>query len=235
AAMAGNLEIANLLLQAGANPAASWSQDECQPLHFAAMNKNLAMMKLLLDHGAPLEHRFGLCDQRSANALHQACILGHMEMVKLLLERGAQLEAWGHYGTPLGFAIHAGNVEVVRFLLEKGADANVTVPLFVLITASDAPTRATPLYVAMGLRHPRCMLVAEGRPPERWEGLPLCDRRKQLMALLMAYGASKEGVMATITQYVKPLAEAALYSEEEYLQIIAGMFKEAEEAIPEVV
>ncbi|KAK7012637.1 ankyrin repeat-containing domain protein [Favolaschia claudopus] len=233
--MAGNLEIANLLLEAGANPAASWSQDEPQPLHFAAMNKNLAMMKLLLDHGAPLEHRFGLCDRRSENALHHACTLGHMEMINLLLERGAQLEAWGHYGTPLGFAIDAGNVEVVKFLLETGADANVTVPLFVLITASDTPARATPLYIAMGLRHPRSMSVAEGRSPARWEGLPLGDKRKQLMALLMAHGATKEGAMATITQYVKPLAEAALYSEEEYLKIVAGMFKEAEEAIPEVV
>ncbi|KAK7024829.1 ankyrin repeat-containing domain protein [Favolaschia claudopus] len=248
AAKAGNLEIASMLLEAGANPAASWDQDEYEPLHLAVINEDLAMMRLLLDHGAPLDHCFG-CDGASENALHRACSLGHMEMIKLLLERGARLEARGHYGTPLGFAIRTGNVEVIRFLLEKGADANVAAPLFVLLVGGPpAPLSASLLYIVMGLRHPRSddeygrrmlMLLPQwaelqGRTPVRWEGLPLGDKRKQLMALLMAHGATKDGAMATITRHLKPLAEAALYSEEEYLQVIAGMFKEAEEAIPQV-
>ncbi|KAK7024828.1 ANK-REP-region domain-containing protein [Favolaschia claudopus] len=245
AAKARNLEIAKMLLDAGANPGASWDQEDYQPLHLAALNRDLEMMKLLLDHGAPLDDNFG-CDGPSQNALHHACSLGDMEMIKLLLERGADLEGGGHYGAPLGFAVHRRRLEVVKFLLEKGANANVTVPLFILMVGGPPlPHAATLLYIALDLRHPksdrhgrrrqrlRLQSTAEPKTPVRWEGLPLGDTQKELMAVLMAHGATKDGVMATITQHLKPLAEAALYSEAEYLQVIEGMFKEAEEAILE--
>ncbi|KAK7024831.1 ANK-REP-region domain-containing protein [Favolaschia claudopus] len=245
AAQLGNIETAKLLLDAGANPAASWDQEEYQPLHLAALNKDLPMMKLLLDHGAPVDDNFG-CDGCSENALHYACSLGDMQMIKLLLEHGqADLEASGHYGTPLGFAVHRRNIEVVKFLLEKGANANVTVPLFVLLDGGPPlPHQASLLYIALDLRHPtvdrrrrrarlRLKSRAEEKTPVRWEGLPLGKERKELMALLMAHGATKDGAMLTMTQYLDSLAEAAVYSEEGYLQVIAAMFKEAEEAILE--
>ncbi|KAF8217165.1 ankyrin repeat-containing domain protein, partial [Mycena galopus ATCC 62051] len=88
---AGNTEIATLLLNAGANMGATWDQDEHQPLHMAAMNKDLQMMKLLLDRGAPVDTLFG-CHGYRENALHYASSIGHMGMVNLLLERGANVE-----------------------------------------------------------------------------------------------------------------------------------------------
>ncbi|KAJ7031880.1 ankyrin repeat protein, partial [Mycena alexandri] len=121
AAQAQNTEIAILLLEAGANPAAPWDQMEYQPLHLATENRDLAMMKLLLDHGAPVDGVYG-CDGGSETALHNACSMGHVEIIKLLLERGANLEAHGHYGTPLGFAVHHRKLDAVRYLLDRGAD-----------------------------------------------------------------------------------------------------------------
>jgi ankyrin repeat protein len=75
AAKAGNLEIARLLLDAGADPAAKWDQDEYRALHFAAENKDLEMMKLLLNHGAPIDDTFGSGDAEKTHCT--AHVLSH--------------------------------------------------------------------------------------------------------------------------------------------------------------
>ncbi|KAF7370100.1 hypothetical protein MSAN_00640000 [Mycena sanguinolenta] len=238
AAKAGNLETARLLLDTGASPAAQWDQDEYQPLHLAVENNDVAMATLLLDRGAPIDDSFG-CDGGCETALQNACWMGHLELVKLLLGRGAALERRGHYGTALGFAVHGRSLDVVRFLLAQGADATVKKPLYVLLVGGPPlPHSGSLLYSAMGLRPP----ASERRPfrprngePVKWVGLPLSEEKKKLMALLMAHGATKDGAMKTISKHLAALAEVAQHTEEEYLDVIAGMFKEAEDAIPEVL
>ncbi|KAJ6514285.1 ankyrin repeat-containing domain protein [Mycena vitilis] len=236
AAKAGNTQITNLLLDAGADPAAEWDQDEFQPLHLATMNKDLDMMKLLLDRGSPVDASFG-CDGASESALHYACAIGNLDMVRLLLERGASIEHRGHYGSALGFAVHRQKLDVVKFLLVKGADATLTVPLFILLDGGPPqPHHANLLYNAMQLRHPVSDRFRRPRAPVgRWEGLPLSRGTKELMALLLAHGASKETAMQTITSHLAPLAKAAQHSEEEFLEVVSGMFKDAEDAIPDVM
>ncbi|KAJ7706542.1 ankyrin repeat protein, partial [Mycena metata] len=91
-------------------------------LHLAAVNRALEMMKLLLDHGAPVDGVFG-CDGASETALHCACSTGHVEMIDLLIEHGADLEAQGHYGTALGFAVHHRKLDAVRCVLGWGVEA----------------------------------------------------------------------------------------------------------------
>ncbi|KAJ7181175.1 ankyrin repeat-containing domain protein [Mycena filopes] len=234
AAAARNTEIATLLLDAGANPAAEWDQMEYQPLHLAAQNADLAMMELLLDRGAPVDGVFG-CDGGSESALHYACSRGHVEMIELLLSRGASLEGWGHYGTALGFAVHYRRLEAVKYLLERGADATVTVPLFALLDGGPPlPHNANLLYIALELRHPtgpRRLVRMKVEKPAKWGELPLGEAQKELMARLLASGASKETVMATISAHLGSLAKAALRTEEEYLEIITWMFNQAEYAM----
>jgi hypothetical protein len=240
AARAGNIESAGLLLAAGANPGAIWDQDEYQPLHLAAQNKDLEMMRLLLDHGAPIDSVYG-CDGCSESALHYACSIEHLDMITFLLGRGANLECRGHYGNALGFAVHRRNLEVVKLLLDKGADATVTVPLFVLLEGGPPlPHQANLLYIAMGLRHPTSNRGWRRRqmdhdPAPKWEGLPLSEERRNLMAILLAHGANKDTTMQTISKHLAALAKEAQHTEGDYLEIIAKMLTEAEDAIPEVL
>ncbi|KAJ6520965.1 ankyrin repeat-containing domain protein [Mycena vulgaris] len=237
AASAGQLEIVTMLLEAGADPAANWDQEVYQALHLAAENKDLPIMRLLLDHGAPINSTFG-ADGCRENALHLACKLGHMEMIALLLERGANIESRGHFGSALGFAVHWGRLDVVKLLLAEGADASVTVPLYILMAGGPPlPHKADLLYIAMNLRAPSSPLWRLGRKPgseQKWEGLPLREDQKTLMALLMEHGARKDKALATISKHLRALAEEALCTEEEYLAMVEGMLKEAEDAIPDV-
>ncbi|KAJ7752919.1 ankyrin repeat-containing domain protein [Mycena metata] len=172
---------------------------EYQPLHLAVENRDLKMMRLLLDHGAPVDGVFG-CDGGSETALHYACSLGHVEMIKLLLEHGANLEDGGHYGTALGFAVHYRNLDAVRYLLDRGADA----------TGLRAPT--TPI----------CSIL-------RWVcGIRVCGVRHGCQR------SGKEITMETIRTHLTPLAKEVQHSADEFLRIIAGMFKEAEDAVADI-
>ncbi|KAJ6582247.1 ankyrin repeat-containing domain protein, partial [Mycena capillaripes] len=238
----GNMESAQLLLEAGANPAALVSNRH-QPLHLAAMNKDLAMMKLLVEHNAPIDSNIE-DDGCSENVLPSACSMAHMEMVKFLLEGGANIEYKGHYGSALGFAVHSRSLDVVNWLLEKGADATVTVPLFIedeIGSSLPFPHNANLLYIPMGLRYPprqdvvlelRAAMPARQRP---WAPLPLNEAKKKIMAILLAHGASKETAMRTISKHVDVLAKETQYTGPEDLEVVAGMFKEAEDAIPDVL
>ncbi|KAJ7486576.1 ankyrin repeat-containing domain protein [Mycena latifolia] len=212
AAKARNLETAALLLGAGADPAAEWDQAALQPLHLAVPNDDLAMVRLLLACGAPVDDTL----------LQRECTPCRL------------LDCTGHYGAALGFAVHSRKLDVVKLLFERGADASVTVPLFALLEGGPPqPHSANLLYIALRLWHPGPQRAR--RPQPKWEGLPLGEGRKQLMALLLAHGASKETTMKTISMHLTALAKEAQHTEEEFLAVIEGMFKEAEDAIPNVV
>ncbi|KAJ6591150.1 ankyrin repeat-containing domain protein [Mycena vulgaris] len=237
AASAGNIETATLLLKAGADPSARWDDDGYQALHLAARNNDLAMIALLLDHGAPVDDLFGCDGCSEETALHFACSMGYLEVIHLLLERGADIERTGHHGSALAFAVDSRRLDVVRLLLDMGADATVTVPLFgtVLCGAPALPHQANLLYIAMDLCHPlgklsdkRKSVVRVRSPGPKWEGLPLDENQKQLMAMLLA---SKESTLATISQYLTELATAAGHTEDEYRAIVEGMLNEAEDAV----
>ncbi|KAJ7747459.1 ankyrin repeat-containing domain protein [Mycena maculata] len=245
---AGNTETALLLLQAGADPTVS-DPDQGQALRVAAIGGHVEMMKLLLDHGAPVDEHVRChyrCAGSSESALHYACSLGHLEMMELLISRGANLESIGYHGTALGFAVRSFEIDAVKLLLRKGADATVTVPLF---PGAALPPETNLLYIAMGLQHPidlhrPCIPVYPPRFKSRlapavdlpeWKGLPMSEDQQQLMALLLAHGASKVITMQTISEHLAPLALTTEYTEEEYLEVVEKMIEQAENAVPDVL
>lgn len=83
AAASGNIEIAGLLLENGANANAR-QQAGFTPLHSAAQNGQVEMALLLLEHGADVKAG----NDEGQNALDLAVANGRSEMVDLLKSRG---------------------------------------------------------------------------------------------------------------------------------------------------
>ncbi|MBI3048540.1 MAG: ankyrin repeat domain-containing protein [Acidobacteria bacterium] len=119
------------------------------PLMYAALYGDLALLRMLLDHGA---------DPNAANDLGATALMWathDVEKTRLLLERGALTEARGDDGrTPLIItASRAGSAPVVTLLLDRGARAgasagNGTTALREAANAADADVMA--LLIARG-------------------------------------------------------------------------------------
>lgn len=91
------------------------------PLHWAALQGNEALVRLLLKRRADLEAE----NPRGCTALHMAVEQGHEALVQLLLVRkkGANIRAKDKSGqTALHFAASQGNEALVHLLRKKGAN-----------------------------------------------------------------------------------------------------------------
>jgi ankyrin repeat protein len=130
AAHGGHLEAIRLLLEAGARVSTRDRADHevdrnRQPLHYAMLGKNLAVVEALLDaHANPnAESHLGV------TPLTVAIEEGNLEGVRLLLKRGANINhkpRSPHHTPPLSSAAAVGSPALVRLLLKAGADPNVT-------------------------------------------------------------------------------------------------------------
>ncbi|KXZ42210.1 hypothetical protein GPECTOR_181g256 [Gonium pectorale] len=116
------------------------------PLHLAAQNGHVDVMRVLLNVGANKDtdenllvgllccsclygtdnkvHDEGtVCTQRGNTPLHYAAENGHTEAVRALLGAGADKDAINKYvATPLYVAAENGHVEAVQVLLQAGAN-----------------------------------------------------------------------------------------------------------------
>ena len=157
AAHQDDLEIAKLLVRAGANGKAA-NRYGVTPLSLAGTNGNGAMVELLLEAGADpntalpggetvllTAARAGKVEavkallargadvhakegQRGQTALMWAAAEGHTAVVEALLSAGADFRVRLDSGfTPLLFAVREGRIGVVRALLKAGADVNETI------------------------------------------------------------------------------------------------------------
>ncbi|MBL9012772.1 MAG: ankyrin repeat domain-containing protein, partial [Myxococcales bacterium] len=114
----GQLALARLLLDRGANIDARQESSRATALIDAARAGWLEMVELLLGRGADVH----LADIIDTTALSGAARGGHADVVKRLLAAGARLAMHGDYGeSPLERAIDSGHVEIVRLFLERGA------------------------------------------------------------------------------------------------------------------
>ena len=120
----GDLKVAALLIDHGADLEAGSEINGMRPLHLAVQSGDMPMVGLLLDRGAYIEAHDGL--QRTPLLI--AANEGHMQVARLLLERGAAVD--GREGirdrTPLMMASYFGRLETVKLLVERGADVNAT-------------------------------------------------------------------------------------------------------------
>lgn len=121
ASHAGHVEVARLLLEAGAGVDIADADGET-PLILASDLGSVELVRLLLEVRADLD----TSDTDGETALILASDLGSLESVHLLLEASASVNIADEDGsTALIAASHAGHVEVVRLLLEASAGADI--------------------------------------------------------------------------------------------------------------
>ena len=155
ASRAGHVEIAELLLEASADPDKT-SVLGATPLGLACEAGCLEVARLLLDSRAELEKSSGMYDRRPLATASRA---GHVPMARFLLQARADMEgACGLSPPPLAAAFGrrgaSDHVHMVRFLLEARADAN----------RRFGPRSDTPLGIAVQICHVKiATLLLEAR------------------------------------------------------------------------
>ncbi len=125
AADRGDLEMARMLVYAGAGLEAVTRMAEYTPLHLASRAGHGAVVRALLEAGSDPA---AATASGAATALHLAAAAGDAEAVAALLEHGADVDAREERAgqTPLIFAAAQNRVEAIRALLAGGADPSLT-------------------------------------------------------------------------------------------------------------
>ena len=124
AALANDVEMAEMLLYAGANVRAATRLGAYTPLLLASKSGNGAMVETLLRAGADAN----ATTTTGATALMLSAASGSDDAVRRLLDHGADVSAMESTGgqTALMFAAAYDRHEIIGMLLEKGADPGVT-------------------------------------------------------------------------------------------------------------
>ena len=123
AALNGNLEMARMLISAGANLKAATRLGSYSPLFMAAKNGNTTVVDALLKAGADAK----AAGTTGLDALMMAATSGDAESIRLLIQRGADPNAReAERGqTALGYAASFNRVDAIQALLKNGADVNL--------------------------------------------------------------------------------------------------------------
>ena len=129
AAEAGQLEVANWLLDSGANINAKTDPQPGYPgaqtaLYLAVTAKKTDVVKLLLERGANPNHK----SSDGMSPLGEAAGGGDLDLVRLLVKYRAKVNPGGDI-PPLLAALFARHIDIVRFLVDSGAAVTVkTIP-----------------------------------------------------------------------------------------------------------
>ncbi|MFL5240713.1 MAG: ankyrin repeat domain-containing protein [Gemmataceae bacterium] len=116
AALAGEAELAAVLIRAGASPDAKEAEGHT-PLYRASMGD---VARVLLAAGAAVDVASG---PTRGTPLHQAARRGYVSVAQALLDHGATINARDAKGeTPLRRAVNCRQIEIVPLLVQHGAD-----------------------------------------------------------------------------------------------------------------
>lgn len=145
AAYRDDLEMAGILIQAGANTNAADRLKAVTPLLIASKAGNTAVIDLLLKSGADAN----LANSVGTTPLMLAAASGKVDAVKALLDRGAGVNAResARRQTAVMFASALNRDAVVRLLASRGADLNATskiVPINIDIVDEDGNSIPAP-------------------------------------------------------------------------------------------
>ncbi|KAK6855663.1 hypothetical protein PG995_007814 [Apiospora arundinis] len=116
AAANGREEVAQLLLDSGANIEAR-DNDDRTPLWMAVLSRHTSVVELLIKRGADIEAR----EEDGRTPLWATAAADLEDMGELLIENGANIEARDNFSwTPLHQAASHGNKMVVNLLIQRG-------------------------------------------------------------------------------------------------------------------
>ncbi len=121
AAAHGDVELARVLIYAGARVEAATRNGNYTPLHLASKAGSATVVKQLVEAGANVN---ATTTTGGATSLHLAAAQGNKDAIVALLDRGAKINvresAWGQ--TPLMWAAAYNRVNAIDVLIKRGAE-----------------------------------------------------------------------------------------------------------------
>ena len=128
-----DLQKSQELLQQGANLhlltgviLRRYDLEENTPLHIAAKEGSLSLIKLFIEHNTPVDVR----NRLKQTPLQWASYYGHLKIVEYLIAHNADIDAIDIDGDPsLTWAASKGEIKVVNYLITQGADPAKVSPL----------------------------------------------------------------------------------------------------------
>ncbi len=148
AAERGDLELAEMLMVAGANVNAGTRLGGYTPLHIASRHGHAAIVQALIAANADAGR---VTTTSGVLPIHLAAASHDPETVEVLLDAGVDVNAlegaWSQ--TPLIFAAAANRVEIIGLLLDAGADPSVTARVVDVVERERADKAAEKRLVAV--------------------------------------------------------------------------------------
>src|SRR6185436_12243032 len=125
AAERNDVELAEILIYAGANVSAVTRIGLYTPLHLAAKSGSAGVARALVKAGADVNVK---SDPSGATPMHLAAVTGSADVINLLADAKADVNAreaeWNQ--TPLIFAASANRAQAIAALIKRGGDPNLT-------------------------------------------------------------------------------------------------------------
>jgi len=211
AAMSGDLELAQMLVFAGANVRATTRLGTYTPLFLASQQGHAPVITALLKAGSDVKAG----TPNGTSPLMVAAAAGKVDAVKVLVEAGADLNAKDgvRLQTPLMYAAAANRADVITLLAGKGGDLKATSKVSDLANLSREGLGFGGNPQAPGAPRPGAP-AAGARPP-----MPGVDRNYQLNELINAHGgltallfAVRQGYSESATALLKAGADINLVS-----------------------